>query len=99
MGAPGTSGDVVRIRLMRGSLKAEEGLDGRPYVRVNDSPETEPRRDGKSSPLISALISALISDRDETIQALRVQPRAFREAHWRAQSPGRGGGSSSGFRG
>jgi len=62
VGVLGTSGDAVRICLMRGSLKAEEGLDGRPYVRVNDSPETEPRPEGKSS--------ALISDRDETRRLL-----------------------------
>jgi hypothetical protein len=53
----GTSGDAVRIRLIRSSLRPEKDLNGRVYVRVNHSSESEPRPNSESA--------VLITDRDE----------------------------------
>jgi hypothetical protein len=52
----GTSVDIVRMRIRRGSVQSEKDSDGRVYVWVDDtSPEIAPRPGGEPAALISEM--------------------------------------------
>jgi hypothetical protein len=67
----GTSVDAVRKRIQRGTLESEKA-DGKVYVWLDDG---APRSDAE----------ALISSKDETINVLREQLEAERQAHAEAR--------------
>jgi hypothetical protein len=78
----GMSRDAVRMRVRRGSLASEKGKDGRVHVfvepdRDSDHPRVEDEGSGPRGPLIAA--------KDETIEILREQLQAEREAHAEAR--------------
>lgn len=79
-GVLGVSVDAVRSRVRRGKLTWEKGEDGRVFVWLGpDQPDDKPGPEdqGSSAPLIEA--------KDETIEILREQLRAEREAHGEAR--------------
>lgn len=78
--ALGVSVEAIRKRIKRGTLPSEKGEDGRRYVYLDDTPDEagpKPEDQGPSDPLIEA--------KDETIEILREQLRAEREAHAEAR--------------
>jgi hypothetical protein len=76
----GTTKDAVRMRVRRGSLRSELGEDGKRYVYV-DSDRDAVRPEGEGEGFANPLIEA----KDETIEVLREQLRAEREAHAEAR--------------